>query len=108
MESVGGRTGVRRELDERMKQDKIYVRSTLTREWVKIALDEDTKYWIFDDSCEPVGLTCDAKSEWVRIGQEEYDTAVQERHHAIIEMTDLNDATLSYFNKALLERVKGT
>src|SRR3990167_5150040 len=95
MESVGGRTGVRRELDERMKQDKIYVRSTLTREWVKIALDEDTKYWIFDDSCEPVGLTCDAKSEWVRISQEEYDTAVQKRAVNIKRMVDLNDTTLA-------------
>jgi len=57
----------------RFIDQSIYLESTQCENRFRIAYDEDTKYWIFDDSCEPVGLTCEPKENWTRITKEEFD-----------------------------------
>lgn len=72
--------------------------STRTR----IACDEDTKYWIFDDHCEPVGLTCEPKAAWQRVSHADYDRLTAARRsetHA-----SQPDATADYFRERLLRR----
>jgi hypothetical protein len=79
----------------------IYLQSTTDERWVKIACDEDTKYWIFDDSCEPVGLTCEAKHQWRPISESDYWRIV--RAHRAAQDPDVTQTTMEHI---LLDRAK--
>ena len=69
--------------DHRWKWPQIYyIRHTDEKtygKWYSIACDRDTRYWIFDDSCEPVGLTASPIEEWVEVTKEEYDSRTRSR-----------------------------
>ena len=57
-----------------------------------------TKYYLFDDACEPVGLTAERKEDWERISQDEF---AQRTPRAAQATTDL---TVEYWNHVLLTR----
>ena len=81
--------------------DPIYLRSQ--DGYVTQACDEDTRYWIFDDSPEPVGLTCELKatSGYERITKEEWDV---ERANQQAAMQEVPDTLVAYLDYVLLER----
>lgn len=68
------------------------------------ACDEDTRYWIFDDSCEPVGLVCELKADgyYERISELEWET---ERVKKRANRGEFDDLTIAFLNTQLLERV---
>ena len=78
--------------------EPIYLRSkhgSLTQ-----ACDEDTRYWIFDDSPEPVGLTCHLKADgyYTRMSALEWETeqAVQRANRGAID-----DGTIAFWDAVL-------
>lgn len=85
----------------------IYLQSTTHDDLVRIAADEDTKYWIFDDSCEPVGLICEPKENYRRIDRAMYDQILSHRRamSAVDGDGRRDDSTVNFFNSMLLERV---
>ena len=86
-----------------MRQTDIYLRHRESRDWYRIACDEDTKYYLFDDSPEPVGLTADSKEEWEPITKEEYEARPRPQPSG---WASHYDSTIAYFNGRLLERAK--
>ena len=79
----------------------IYLRHGTSRTQYRVACDEDTKYYIFDDACEPVGLTAERKQDWEPISAQEFAARPRPASSA---MTDL---TAAYFNQRLLNMRKG-
>lgn len=80
--------------------ETIYLKSTKYTS-CRIACDEDTKYWIFDDSCEPIGLVCEPKENWTQITHGEYQSLQQEQRRRCSEPTDMTQA---FFDKQLMQR----
>lgn len=50
----------------------IYLRHHEIRDWYRIACDEDTKYYLFNDAAEPVGLLASPKAHWERVTEAEF------------------------------------
>jgi hypothetical protein len=82
---------------------EIYLQSTNNHNSIRVACDEDMRYWIFDDSCEPVGLTCEDKSQWSEISEEAY-RRIQACTRRASSVSD--DVIEGYLNAQLLNRGK--
>lgn len=78
-----------------------YLRHRQSRDWYRVACDEDTRYYLFDDSAEPVGLTAEDKTDWEPITREAY----QSRARSVCTTGD--DLIQSMFSQRLLDRAKG-
>lgn len=91
--------------------ERIYLRHGCTGT-LREACEEDTKYYLFDDSSEPVGLLAEPKEEWERLTAEQWEQA---RTHESDEGArqrreqpqwwQAYEATTQYMNRMLLARV---
>ena len=77
----------------------LYLRHVTYRDQYRVACDEDTNYYVFDDACEPVGLLAERKQDWEQISAQEFE---QRPRPAASPLTDL---TSDLFNRMLLDRV---
>ena len=79
----------------------IYLQHRTHGGWYRIACDVDTRYYLFDDACEPVGLTAELKTEWKRITKKVYDTRPRRVNSYPVDETE------RYFSDLMLTRVSG-